>query len=295
MLWVVLLAVPSCPVAAQAPPEAPGEDLLIEWTACLQRTTRLQARLDSLVALEVLAWEQRRGAIARDAREEELRALVRGDALAASIREAAEELRRSDRACGELGGRLLEGVEEAIGRLPAGVGDARSDSLQALRRRLIAARGARRSTDLTLPRAAPGDTPDVLRLKALRARDLADLAAAWRADAEALRRTLEDQERLAREQRDLLGDLSFFDEGSGLDVVDLPTGDPPAGGVAIPDSSGIGGLLRTLLRDDRRRLEARSVPEALRMLEEWLESREANLRARAGRLDSLAVNWGREP
>ncbi len=293
---VLMLAARAGSGAAQGPAvTSPAADV-VAWQACRRQSEALAARIDSLVALEVLAWEERRGAIAMGARARELRALARGEALGDTIRAVADRLREREGDCERLGAALLGRIEGEIASAAPQRGEgARADSLQELRRRLIEARAARRAVDLTPPVARPDDGPDVLRVKALRARDLADRAAAWRRDVAALRRSWEDQARLAQERRALLDDLSFFDPGAGLSDGGLwPLGenaDPAAPG----DGSAVGRLLRAILARGGLSVAEQEPAAVFAALESWLQQREQDLGRRAAELDSLAGQWGREP
>jgi hypothetical protein len=296
LAWVAVAAGSAGPAAGQSVPPAGSPPGVTEWRSCRTQTEALAAQLDSLVALEVLAWEQRRGAIASAAHSEELRALARGEALGDTIRAVADALRDREQACGAMGADLLARVEREIAALaPDGEEGARADSLQELRRRLIEARAARRGADLTPPAARPDDGPDVLRVKALRARDLADRAAAWRVDVAALRRTWEDRVRLAQERRELLGDLSFFDAGALAGDRDPRLPDPRVEATMPSDSTAVGRLLQTIMARGGIPVEGHTPAAVFAALDSWLQQREQELWRRAAELDSLAGRWGREP
>ena len=284
------------PAGGQGSAGAAPEADVVAWAACRTRTEALAVRLDSLVAREVLAWEERRSAIASAAGGEERRALARGEALGDTLRAVADALHASDRECRRVAEELLVRVEREIDALgPVGEGG-RADSLRDLRGRLVTARAARRGADLTAPIARPEDGPDVLRLKAARARDLADRAAAWRADVGELRRATEDRQRLAAERHELLGDLSFFNAGAALDPGGGASRDLAPDEAAPTDSSAVARLLQALLAGGGVRAGGvRSPLEALAALESWLAQKESELAAQAVELDSLAARWGREP
>lgn len=293
---VVVAAASPAPAAAQDAPAAALAPELVHWRSCRAQAEALAARLDSLVALEVVAWEQRRRAIATDARAQELQALARGEALGDAIRAVADGLREREGECDRIGEALLARVEREIAAPRAGPATgARMDSLEQLRRGLIEARAARRDADLTPPIARPDDGPDVLRVKALRARDLADRAAAWRADVVALHRSWEDRARLAQERRALLGDLSFFDAGAALSEGGAWS-PPDATDPTVPaDGSAVGRLLQAMLTPGGLVVEEQAPAAVFAALESWLQQRERDLWQRAAELDSLAGQWGREP
>ncbi len=300
--WGLALAV-ALAAAAWVPPAsgqgsasaAPVADVAA-WIACRARTEALAEQLDALVAREVLAWEERRDAIASATPGEERRVLARGEALGDTVRAVADALQASDRECRQVAEALLARVEGEIAALAPAADGGRADSLRELRNRLVTARAARRSADLAAPVARPDDGPDVLRIKAARARDLADRAAAWRTDVAALRRATEDRERLAAERRELLGDLSFFNAGAALNPGEMASRDLVPGGPAPSDSSVVARLLQALLASGGLPAAGpRSPLEALAALESWLAQRESELAAQAVELDSLAARWGREP
>jgi hypothetical protein len=250
------------------------------WEECRARRAPIEKVAGRLRAAADSVAQQRAAARARDDAAAEQGWLARGEALADSIEQVAAALLAADLLCRPVADELAGQVASALARLspdsrPASA--APRDSLLALQRRLQDESLRAAPVEFSLPEAATGDPPEVLRLKSAYARDLADRAGRWLQFVQGEQATIA-HERLTRETRRLLEDQSFFEERAVFPV------DP----AAAEGSAAVGGLMRVLLAG-LPGLDAQApLTETLGRLEAFLVSRREALSLCADELEREA-------